>query len=133
MPLTKTDKIWMNGRLVPWDQANIHILSHVVHYGTCIFEGIRCYETPRGPAVFRLQDHIRRMVDGCRIYRQRPPQCLSYPFWFQNLRRPENWQVLKRSCPGVGRGSWNSKSRILAIMDGSPPLGTNDTLCHFTP
>jgi branched-chain amino acid aminotransferase len=73
MALTKTDKIWMNGRLVPWDQANIHILSHVVHYGSCIFEGIRCYETARGPAVFRLRDHIRRMIDGCRIYRMELP------------------------------------------------------------
>ena len=59
MALTKTDKIWMNGHLVPWDQANIHILSHVIHYGSCIFEGVRCYDTSRGPAVFRLQDHIR--------------------------------------------------------------------------
>jgi branched-chain amino acid aminotransferase len=73
MALTKSEKIWMNGRLVPWDQANIHILSHVVHYGSCIFEGIRCYETARGSAVFRLQDHIRRMVDGCRIYRMELP------------------------------------------------------------
>ncbi|HET6278781.1 MAG TPA: branched-chain amino acid transaminase [Candidatus Polarisedimenticolia bacterium] len=73
MALTKTDKIWMNGRLVPWDQATIHILSHVVHYGSCIFEGIRCYETARGPAIFRLQDHIRRMIDGCRIYRMELP------------------------------------------------------------
>ena len=73
MALTKTDKIWMNGRLVPWDQANIHILSHVVHYGSCIFEGIRCYETARGPAVFRLRDHIRRMIDGCRVYRMELP------------------------------------------------------------
>lgn len=73
MALTKTDKIWMNGRLVPWDQANIHVLSHVVHYGSCLFEGIRCYETSRGPAIFRLQDHIRRMIDGCRIYRMEIP------------------------------------------------------------
>jgi len=69
---------------------------------------------------------------GCRIYRQRPPQCASFPFWFQNLRRQENWQALKRRCPGVGRGSLFSKSRILAMMDGSPPLGGFDTLCHFT-
>lgn len=73
MALVKTEKIWMNGRLVPWDQANIHVLSHVVHYGSCIFEGIRCYETTRGPAVFRLQEHIRRMIDSCRIYRMEVP------------------------------------------------------------
>ena len=73
MALVKTEKIWMNGRLVPWDQANIHVLSHVVHYGSCIFEGIRCYETTRGPAVFRMRDHIRRMIDSCRIYRMEVP------------------------------------------------------------
>ena len=73
MALAKTEKIWMNGRLVPWDQATVHILSHVIHYGSCIFEGIRCYKTPRGPAVFRLHDHISRLLDGCRIYRMEVP------------------------------------------------------------
>ena len=69
MALAKTEKIWMNGRLIPWDQANVHVMSHVVHYGSCIFEGIRCYKTPGGSAVFRLDRHIARMFDGCRIYR----------------------------------------------------------------
>jgi branched-chain amino acid aminotransferase len=70
---TKTETVWMNGRLVPWDQATIHVLSHVVHYGSCIFEGIRCYKTSRGPAVFRLRDHVERLFDGCRIYRMEIP------------------------------------------------------------
>jgi len=70
---TKADTIWMNGRLVPWDQAQIHVLSHVVHYGSSIFEGIRCYKTARGPAVFRLRDHVERLIDGCRIYRIEVP------------------------------------------------------------
>jgi branched-chain amino acid aminotransferase len=73
MAFTKTETIWMNGRLVPWDQATIHVLSHVVHYGSCIFEGIRCYKTSRGPAVFRLRDHVERLFDGCRIYRMEIP------------------------------------------------------------
>jgi branched-chain amino acid aminotransferase len=73
MALAKTEKIWMNGRLVPWDQANVHVMSHVVHYGSCIFEGIRCYKTPDGSAVFRLDRHIARMFDGCRIYRMEIP------------------------------------------------------------
>ena len=65
----RTSKIWRDGQLVPWDEATIHVMSHVVHYGSCVFEGIRCYDTPAGPAVFRLPDHVRRLHDSCRIYR----------------------------------------------------------------
>jgi branched-chain amino acid aminotransferase len=67
--LTPTEKIWHNGRMIPWNDAKIHVLSHVVSYGTSIFEGIRCYSTPSGPAVFRLAEHVRRMVDSAKIYR----------------------------------------------------------------
>jgi branched-chain amino acid aminotransferase len=67
--LTPTEKIWHNGRFIPWEEATIHVLSHVVSYGSSIFEGIRCYATPSGPAVFRLKEHIRRMLDSARIYR----------------------------------------------------------------
>ncbi|HEX6966044.1 MAG TPA: branched-chain amino acid transaminase [Gemmatimonadaceae bacterium] len=65
----RTTKIWRDGQLVNWEDATIHVLSHVVHYGSSVFEGIRCYETPAGPAVFRLPDHIRRLHDSCKIYR----------------------------------------------------------------
>ncbi len=68
MPVKKVDKIWMNGKLVGWDDANIHILSHVVHYGTSWFEGIRCYDTKKGPAIFRLDKHLERMYDSAKIY-----------------------------------------------------------------
>lgn len=67
--LTPTQRIWHNGRFIPWDQATIHILSHVVSYGTSVFEGIRCYATPAGPAIFRLRDHVRRLTDSAKIYR----------------------------------------------------------------
>ncbi len=67
--LTPTDKIWHNGRFIRWDEATIHVLSHVVSYGTSVFEGIRCYSTPSGPAVFRLREHVRRLVDSAKIYR----------------------------------------------------------------
>src|SRR5690242_21046478 len=62
-------KIWRDGQLVAWDDANIHIMSHVVHYGSSVFEGVRSYETSSGGAIFRAQDHMRRLVDSCRIYR----------------------------------------------------------------
>ena len=64
MPITPTDKIWMNGELVPWDDARIHVLTHTLHYGTGVFEGIRAYETDRGPAVFRLTEHIERLFNS---------------------------------------------------------------------
>jgi branched-chain amino acid aminotransferase len=67
--LTPTDKIWHNGRFIPWADATIHVLSHVVSYGSSVFEGIRCYSTPAGPAIFRLREHVRRMVDSAKIYR----------------------------------------------------------------
>ena len=65
----RTAKIWRDGNLVNWEDANIHVISHVAHYGSGVFEGIRAYETPAGAAVFRLQDHMRRLMDSCRIYR----------------------------------------------------------------
>jgi len=62
-------KIWRDGQLVAWDDANIHIMSHVVHYGSSVFEGVRSYETPNGGAIFRAREHARRLLDSCRIYR----------------------------------------------------------------
>jgi branched-chain amino acid aminotransferase len=64
-----TPKIWRDGQFVDWPDATIHVLSHVVHYGSSVFEGIRCYKTPHGGAVFRLPEHIRRLHDSARIYR----------------------------------------------------------------
>ncbi|MEY2476299.1 MAG: branched-chain amino acid aminotransferase [Actinomycetota bacterium] len=68
MPLQKVDKIWMDGKLVNWDDANVHILTHTLHYGTGVFEGIRCYATSQGGAVFRLTDHIQRLFDSAKIF-----------------------------------------------------------------
>lgn len=62
-------KIWHNGKMINWDDANIHVMSHVVHYASSLFEGIRCYNTNKGPAIFRLREHIERLQDSCRIYR----------------------------------------------------------------
>jgi branched-chain amino acid aminotransferase len=68
MPITKSEKIWMDGQLVDWDDANIHILTHTLHYGCGVFEGIRAYSTPTGPAVFRLTDHIQRLFNSAKIF-----------------------------------------------------------------
>ncbi|MGQ0562165.1 MAG: branched-chain amino acid transaminase [Gemmatimonadota bacterium] len=64
-----TSWIWRNGEMVRWEAATIHVLSHVVHYGSSVFEGIRCYRTPEGPAIFRLREHMRRFEDSAKIYR----------------------------------------------------------------
>ena len=68
MPIPEVDKIWMNGELVPWADAKIHVLTHALHYGSGVFEGIRCYDTARGPAVFRLGEHLRRLERSARLY-----------------------------------------------------------------
>lgn len=73
MSLPKSDTISMNGRLVPWDEAKIHIGAHVVHYGSSAFEGIRCYKTPEGSAIFRLEEHIERLYNSAKIYRMDAP------------------------------------------------------------
>jgi len=73
MPFPGTGPIWFDGKLVPWEDAKIHVLSHVVHYGSGVFEGIRCYKTARGPAVFRLDAHIDRMIASAKIYRMELP------------------------------------------------------------
>lgn len=73
MPLPKCDKIWFNGQLVDWDDAKIHVLSHVIHYGSSVFEGIRCYQTAKGSAVFRLDEHVNRLFDSAKIYRMEIP------------------------------------------------------------
>jgi branched-chain amino acid aminotransferase len=72
MAFTGSGKIWMNGSLVDWADAKIHIGSHVVHYGSAVFEGARCYATPRGTACFRLDAHMRRLYDSAKIYRMEP-------------------------------------------------------------
>ena len=73
MSFPKSEKIWMNGKFVPWDDARIHIGSHVIHYGSAVFEGIRCYSTPEGPAVFRLDAHTERLFNSAKIYRMDVP------------------------------------------------------------
>jgi len=73
MAFDESGKIWFNGKFVDWKEANIHVLSHVVHYGSSVFEGIRCYNTKQGPAIFRLKEHVDRLYNSARIYRMDIP------------------------------------------------------------
>ena len=78
-PKDEKGKIWYNGKFINWWDAKIHIMSHVIHYGTSIFEGIRCYNTKKGPAIFRLKEHTRRFFDSAKIYR------MDIPFSFDEI------------------------------------------------
>ncbi len=69
MPIDNYEKVWHNGKFIPWEQATVHVASHVISYASCLFEGIRCYETPQGPAIFRLKEHAQRLLNSCKIYR----------------------------------------------------------------
>ena len=73
----QADYIWMNGEMVKWEDARIHVLSHVVHYGSSVFEGMRAYKTNKGPACFRLRDHSKRLFDSAKIYRMDIPYSLQ--------------------------------------------------------
>ncbi len=81
MAIQKTDKIWHNGKFIAWDDATLHVMSHVVHYGSSLFEGIRCYALPSGPAIFRVTEHMQRLIDSSRIYR------IDLPFTREELIR----------------------------------------------
>ena len=77
MPIPEVDKIWFNGELVPWHEAKVHVLTHALHYGSGVFEGIRAYKTERGPAVFRLTDHLERLRRSAKLYYMELPYTVA--------------------------------------------------------
>ena len=79
--ITKTEKIWMDGKFVDWDEANIHVMTHTLHYGLGVFEGIRCYSTPQGPAIFKLDEHVKRLFQSARIF------LIDIPFSQDEIKR----------------------------------------------
>jgi len=100
----QADLIWMNGRLIPWDDAKVHVLTHGLHYGTSVFEGVRCYDTELGPAVFRHAEHVDRLFKSAELY------YMPIPFTREQLREATNQTIAGnglRSCyirPLVFRG-----------------------------
>ena len=98
-----TELVWRNGELVPWTEATVHVMSHVLHYGSSVFEGIRCYETPEGSAFFRLADHIRRLFDSAKIYR---------------IEIPYSQQEISQACHEVisSNGLSNAYVRPIAFL-----------------
>lgn len=115
MPIREAEVIWFNGRFVPWNEARIHVLSHVVNYGSSVFEGIRAYATPQGPAVFRLQAHLRRLYDSARIYR------MEIPFPTEELARA--------ICEAVRVNRLSSAYIRPIVFRGYGELGVNPLGC----
>jgi branched-chain amino acid aminotransferase len=111
MAIDKTDKIWHNGKLINWDDATLHVMSHVVHYGSSVFEGIRCYAPPSGPAIFRADDHMQRLLDSAKVYR------IDVPFTREEL--------VKGMCETVGHnGVWPCYVRPI-VLRGYGEAGVN--------
>ena len=114
--MEETEKIWMNGELVDWADAKVHVGVHGLHYGSGVFEGIRCYETPKGPAVFRLADHMQRLHDSARLL------YMDIPFSVEELREATHDLVARqRAC----RPATSARSRSTATgSSASPPRAT---------
>jgi len=125
--MEKTEFIWMNGELVPWDDANVHVLTHGLHYGTGVFEGIRCYETERGPAIFRHHDHLRRLEKSAELY------YLPLPYSAEELRQATHELIRRnglRSCyirplafRGYGEMGLFAKTAPVDVIIGVWPWG----------
>ena len=105
----KSDLIWMDGELIPYEEATVHIINPTLHYGVGIFEGIRCYQTPQGPAVFRLQDHLKRFLESIRIL-----GVLDFPYSVEQIRQAVHKTIL-------ANGFTECYIRPLMYLDG--PLG----------
>ncbi len=79
--LRVSSKVWKNGELINWDDARVHVMSHVIHYGSSVFEGIRCYSNSNGSAVFRLEEHAKRLLNSAKIYR------MTHPYSLEELKK----------------------------------------------
>ncbi|STQ46935.1 Branched-chain-amino-acid aminotransferase [Ewingella americana] len=97
----KADFIWFNGEMVPWAEAKVHVMSHALHYGTSVFEGVRCYDSHKGPVVFRHREHMQRLRDSAKIYRM--PVSQSVDELMEACREnPAHQQAGERIHPSAG-------------------------------
>ncbi|HZF15232.1 MAG TPA: branched-chain amino acid transaminase [Steroidobacteraceae bacterium] len=119
MPIPATKYIWFNGKLVPWEKATVHVLSHALHYGSSVFEGVRAYATHRGLAIFRLRDHTKRFFESAKIYR------MELPFNFEQLAAAQK-EVL--AANGLDKGAYlrplafRGYGEIGVIPKNPPPI-----------
>ena len=103
--------IWFNGELIPHEEANVHVLSHVIHYGSSVFEGIRCYDTDEGPRVFRMREHMRRLIDSAKIYRMKVPYSIE--------------ELEEASRATIRRSNMQSCYIRPVVLRGHGPMGVN--------
>lgn len=131
MPVKPVEKIWMNGKMVNWNDAKIHVLSHVVHYGSSWFEGIRCYDTKKGVAVFRLDKHLERLYDSVKIYhaaipytRQELEKAIIETIHVNNMRSCYIRPIVYRGYGDVGVNPLNNPVDVaIAVWDWGTYLG----------
>jgi branched-chain amino acid aminotransferase len=115
MAFDESLKIWKNGRMIPWKEATVHLAAHVIHYGSGVFEGIRCYKNRNGSAVFRLEDHIRRLIHSAKIYR---------------MNIPHSMETLAEACIEVLRVNRLDEAYLRPIaFRGYGSLGVDPTSC----
>lgn len=115
MGFDESSKVWKNGELIPWSQATLHVASHVVHYGSSVFEGIRCYKVKNGSAIFRLTDHLQRLLASAKIYRMPVPYSL---------------EELVQACKWVIRANGYDEAYLRPVIyRGYGALGVDPTPC----
>jgi branched-chain amino acid aminotransferase len=115
MSITKSEMVWFNGKLVPWDQAQVHVAAHVLHYGSSVFEGIRTYATNNGPAVFCLEPHVDRLFNSAKVY------CMEIPY-----NKEEISQAILRTVEANGHDSCYIRPLVYRGVDS---LGVNPRIC----
>ena len=120
------DLIWFNGTLVPWQSATVHVMTHALHYGSSVFEGMRCYDTPRGPAIFRAREHVRRMRDSARLYRMELPDEEDLLAACRAVVRENDLKsayIRPLAWRGVGSLSVNASRHPVELMIAALPWG----------
>lgn len=126
--MNTSDLIWFNGKMIPWADATVHVMSHAIHYGSSVFEGIRAYDTPNGTAIFRLNDHTQRLFDSAKIYR------MIIPYSFEEINQATKDAVSKNNLTeayirpaafigNVGLGL-NPSSHVAQVMIAAMQMGT---------
>ncbi len=128
MPIVKTDKIWMNGEMVNWDDAKIHLLTHALHYGSGVFEGIRCYKTVKGPAVFRLTEHMERLENSAKLHFMELPytvdELVDATKKLVKANKLEECYIRPIAYRGYGEMGLNPLNSVIDVAIAAWPWGT---------
>ncbi|MEA3343655.1 MAG: branched-chain amino acid transaminase [archaeon] len=127
----RSERVWMNGKLTDWDNATVHIMAHALHYGSSVFEGIRCYNTKKGPAIFRLNEHTKRLIESAKIYRMQIPytqvdinSAIKQTIRANNLKECYIRPLIFKSTGGMSLNPLNVKTdTVIAVWSWGAYLG----------